>query len=252
MAQKYSSSKFKNDYKKEAANSHKAGDNIMITLSALDKKWGRYFYPLRINTYDLLYKDANKHYLKALSLLNEARALELGKIQNARLIFNSKFLDNSFLTVSKYLTSYYLLLEYFATENLWILNNVNDYYKLGFHIDDNVELTGRLRMLDSIIKDKTPLPNSTHTILAERDFLMHPTFRRMFPTEKLQNWKENLVGWFLSGEIEGTLPELQTYIINKQAKIKIFNDKLPKTKVTLTVKRGLVAVEPSKRGTNVI
>lgn len=247
MARYYGSPKFKSEFRKEAAKPHKKGANIMITLSAIDKRYGRYYYPMRTNIYYTLYKDTRRYYLRSLYLLRKVRNIELGDLQNARFVFDVNLLDDIFLTISKYLTNYYLLVEYFLAENLWLLNNANNNHKLGFKIDDNAEFSDRLKTLDLIIGDTNKLPNSVSIIMSERDFLMHPTFRRIFPTEKLQNWKENLVGWFLSGEIEGTFLELARYLHNKQGLITTYLDKLPKKTVSLTIQRGLVASEPSKK-----
>lgn len=236
--------KLKNIADPKLAKVHNKGAKVAPVLSALDKRWGRYYFTHSYK-WPILLGKTEKAYVNILESLKKARDLEVGTENRSRFLTDD-LRDVIFLNSEEYLTSFYLTLSYFASELLWILNNSHQHRNIPLEVNDNDILVERLKQVIRIISSSVAIPEELHQILEQRDVFTHPTFQRIFPVNPDVNWKENPIAWVLSGDLEDTYTKLEDFIKAVYTDFEKYIKEHPTGPVTFKVERGVKVLESYK------
>lgn len=228
---------------KSLQHSHKAGAKVRPLLTSLDKRWGRYYFPLTLN-YITLLEETKSIYEGLVKLIEQARDTKEDTNLNSRFI-EYDLVNSLFIKCGEYLTSYSLTLEYFSIELLWQLNNLGNAGGPKIIINDDWNTIQKLGYLESILQHTTKLPNDVNDILIRRDIFVHPTFNRIY-TSGVNDWQNNHIAWTLSGRVLNSLDGLQGYIYTVTESFDDYLNKHQKS-VTLRVQRGIKSTEPIKK-----
>jgi hypothetical protein len=224
---------------------HEKGARVVPTLSALDKRWGRYHFTHGYKWYMLLEK-TEENYKEAVKSLVKARELDVWTEHNFRFL-GEDLRDEIFFSAGEYLTNFYLTLAYFATELLWLLNNNHSHRKVSISINDDADVSEKLKQVIKIVSSKVVMSEAIHQSLERRDAFTHPTFQRIFPTNPDVNWKENHIAWALSGDLENTYSELENFIKDLYSDFERFLQDNPTGPITFNIERGIKAQESYKK-----
>lgn len=241
---KISGPKLNNTFEVSLQRSHESGAKVRPVLMALDKKWGRYCFPLSYHTV-LLLENTEMLYNELIYLINKARQTKVDEQANLRYI-DYELVNASFLKGGEYLIAFSLSLEYFSIEILWKLNNLTRQMGRVLDINESWNTTEKLNCIKKVLKHNIDIPQEIGSILERRDIFTHPTFLRIYPTTET-DWQNNHVAWVLSGNVHNTYGELEKYLEKVSESFnKYVNEN--KRQVTLNrLKRGLRAKESLKK-----
>jgi len=240
--------KLKNVSASTLAHSHREGVAVSFILTAVDPKWGRYLY-CQYHRYGLILNQSLKYYRKTIKLLEQCRQLKVDEKTGFRNIpdnLRDKLEINSmlFLLLTK------LGLEYLVAEYQLPIKRIKDRrgedYVPPLDTDD---LGSKLKVLKDGIGIESKIPSQIHSILDRRDIVEHPTTDRLWESSET-GWKIVNLSWVLSGEIEGIIDPVVSFVNEFVEKVEAYikNNPIPGTLVGVT--RGLKAGEQYKKPTS--
>jgi hypothetical protein len=223
---------------------HPKGTTVSLIQPAIDNIWGRYYFKDYFRSY-LFFKIAKIHYKKMITLLTECRKQPIGK-DNSRSI-SDNLRDKLEVESIEFIIFIKLGFEYIIPDMMRSVNNIRE---RKFNIQkinwENISsLEDKLKILVKCLGISTSIPNSLSDLFNRRDIIEHPTEDRIY--NSLGNgWKNVHLSWILSGEIEKSYEDINTFIIvlKKSYDKYIQNNPIPGV---LNVTRGIRAVDPSKK-----
>ncbi len=242
-----SGKKLKNLSDPSLAHSHEKGAVVEFALTAVDPKWGRYLY-LQYRRYGHILREGARYHKVALKSLQKCRKLPVNDKSGFRNVpdelkvkFEIQMIQ--FLTLTK------LGLEYLVTEYELGVKQIKTKRKEEFSMPENSqELAERLRSLANAIGVTMTLPQEIHTVVDRRHIVEHPTIDRLWNGTDT-GWKVVNLSWALSGEFEGMLDPIVTYVNELVEKVEKYIADNPIPGELKISHRGLKAGEQYKKPT---
>lgn len=202
--------KLKNISDPAQAHSHKARAIVYFMQTAVDSRWGRYLFN-QYRRYGLILGKGAKCYGYAIKTLQECRQLPVNNKSGFRTIpLNLR--DRLEINTMQFLIFTKLGLEYLVTEYEFPVKQIKTYRGESFSIlPDTNDLAQRLKILVQGVGITTEIPTQIHTVLSRRDIVEHPTTDRLWNGTDT-GWKTVNLSWALSGEIEGIIDPIVTFV----------------------------------------
>lgn len=202
--------KLKNVSDPTLAHSHPQGAKVNFALTSVDPKWGRYLY-LQYRRNGFILREGARYYKLALKSLNKCRELPVEEKSGFRKV-PDKLKRKLEIQVIQFLVLTKLGLEYLITEYELSIKQIKAKRNEDFLMPVNEEeLAKRLETLAKAVGVIAKFPTEIHTIVNRRHIVEHPTTDRLWNGTDT-GWKTVNLSWALSGELEGILDPLITYV----------------------------------------